>query len=188
MSAFPTSPVDGQVYTINNRSWTYNSSQYGWILNKNGPTGPAGNQGPTGPAGVLLTTISVQNFVSNGNVSSFSLNFTPVNANNIIVNVDGLIQTPNVNYTVNNNILTFNSTPVNGSSIDVMNLPTGSPIPGPTGPAGASTVSAPTTSKGQLGDKIGMIAVNPSYIFWCTGNYDGITDIWRRVVNDGTTW
>jgi hypothetical protein len=50
------------------------------------------------------------------------------------------------------------------------------------------TTTVPTTSKGAAGDRTGQIAVNSSYIFVCTGNYDGTTDIWKRVTLTGGVW
>lgn len=39
-----------------------------------------------------------------------------------------------------------------------------------------------TNSAGQEGDTPGMVAVHPDgdYVYFCTGNYDGSTAIWRR--------
>lgn len=45
---------------------------------------------------------------------------------------------------------------------------------------------APTTPVGSAGDTIGMISYNSSYIYICTANYDGVTQIWRRA--SITTW
>lgn len=36
------------------------------------------------------------------------------------------------------------------------------------------------TASGQEGDTIGMIAVDGSYMYICTGNYDGSSAIWKR--------
>jgi len=40
--------------------------------------------------------------------------------------------------------------------------------------------NAPSTSVGVAGDETGMIAWNSSYIYVCTGDYDGSTAIWKR--------
>lgn len=47
---------------------------------------------------------------------------------------------------------------------------------------------APTSSLGQVGDTLGLVAINGSYIFYCTGNYDGETNIWARVALTLETW
>ena len=93
MTAFPNPAYDGQLYTLGLRSWTYILAQDAWILNKNGPTGPTGTPGVTGPAGVLLTNLTVDTFTGDGVTDTFELSITPVSAYNMIVNIDGLVQT-----------------------------------------------------------------------------------------------
>jgi len=41
--------------------------------------------------------------------------------------------------------------------------------------------SVPTTGVGTTGDTAGMIAVDSSYLYVCTGTYDGTTVIWKKV-------
>lgn len=139
MTAFPNPAYDGEVYIIGTRSWTYSLAQDAWRLNKNGPTGPMGPQGETGPAGVLLTSLTVDTFVGDGITTSFELSITPVSIYNMVVNVDGLVQTANVNFTLSLNNIVFTTAPIENSTIDVMHFLTGSAITGPvgyTGPTG----------------------------------------------------
>ena len=49
-------------------------------------------------------------------------------------------------------------------------------------------VSVPTTSVGQAGDVVGYGAIDGSYIYYCTGSYDGTTNIWKRVAWSNDTW
>ena len=49
-------------------------------------------------------------------------------------------------------------------------------------------VNAPTTSKGQSGDIIGLVAFSSTHIYYCTASYDGTTDIWKRVALTGGVW
>ena len=44
----------------------------------------------------------------------------------------------------------------------------------------------PTTAKGAAGDLAGMVSSDSSYMYFCTGAYDGITSIWKRVST--TSW
>lgn len=46
--------------------------------------------------------------------------------------------------------------------------------------------NAPTSSIGDDGDKIGMIASDDEYFYRCIGDYDGSTAIWKRVAL--TSW
>jgi hypothetical protein len=42
-------------------------------------------------------------------------------------------------------------------------------------------LTPPATSKGASGDTVGKVAINASYIYYCTATYtDGLTDIWSR--------
>lgn len=50
------------------------------------------------------------------------------------------------------------------------------------------TTTVPTSSIGAPGDKVGSIASNSSYIFICVANYDGISNIWKRVSLTGGAW
>jgi hypothetical protein len=213
MTAFPSSPSDGQIYTLGTRSWTYSEAQDGWILSRTGPTGPTGATGAQGPAGVLLTSLTVDTFIGDGINSTFTLSIIPISAYNMIVNVDGLVQTALTNYTVSGDQITFNEPPIENATIDVVHFLTGSAITGPpgtpgsvgptgprgtpggptgpTGPAGMMPlvlVSPPLSSVGQFGDTVNRISFNGSYFYWCSGSYDGITSIWKRVGWDGTAW
>ena len=46
----------------------------------------------------------------------------------------------------------------------------------------------PAHSFGSPGDVPGMIAIDSSYFYYCSGTYDGSTDIWHRVVWTNNTW
>lgn len=48
--------------------------------------------------------------------------------------------------------------------------------------------SVPTTSVGVSGDRLGMIALDASYLYYCTANYDGVANIWKRVAWSNDTW
>jgi hypothetical protein len=51
------------------------------------------------------------------------------------------------------------------------------------------TVSVPTHSYGKLGDRKGYIAIDATYIYVCTTSYvNNTTNVWKRIVLDGTPW
>ena len=50
-----------------------------------------------------------------------------------------------------------------------------------------NTSKTPASSLGAAGDKAGMIAWNASYIYVCTADYNGSTNIWKRAAI-GSTW
>jgi len=50
------------------------------------------------------------------------------------------------------------------------------------------TQSAPASSIGVDGDLQGAVAFDSNYIYYCTADYDGVTNIWKRVAWSGDTW
>jgi len=44
------------------------------------------------------------------------------------------------------------------------------------------------SSVGSAGDELGDIAVDATYIYYCTANYDGVTNIWKRTAHGAGTW
>ncbi len=48
--------------------------------------------------------------------------------------------------------------------------------------------SAPATSIGKAGDKLGMTFINADYVYVCIGNYDGEALIWKRSPLTGVTF
>jgi hypothetical protein len=50
-------------------------------------------------------------------------------------------------------------------------------------------VTAPTTSKGQSGDTIGMFAIDTGFLYVCNATWtNGASDIWSRISITSTTW
>ena len=49
-------------------------------------------------------------------------------------------------------------------------------------------VGVPASSIGQAGDVAGTIADDADYHYYCTANYDGSTNIWKRVAWSSDTW
>lgn len=43
-----------------------------------------------------------------------------------------------------------------------------------------TTSKTPPNARGSAGDRIGMVAWDAAYLYVCTANYDGSTNIWRR--------
>lgn len=46
----------------------------------------------------------------------------------------------------------------------------------------------PPNSMGETGNMPGEIAFDSAYVYYCTGPFDGSTDIWRRVALDQNPW
>jgi hypothetical protein len=80
------------------------------------PAGRDGAKGYTGSAGSV--SIVVNSYTGNGSTSAFTLSTAPLDANQTIVSVGGILQ-PKSAYSVSGTTLTFSSTPSNGVPIEV---------------------------------------------------------------------
>lgn len=47
---------------------------------------------------------------------------------------------------------------------------------------------APSTSIGSPGDELGLIRADDTYVYYCSADYDGTTNIWKRVALSNDTW
>jgi len=83
-------------------------------------------------------------FVANGSQTSFIVTPANTTANDMIVTVDSVIQTPTTNYTVSGNTVTFTEAPVNGAAIEVRTFTTGGTTSGSSTVDNAATISANT--------------------------------------------
>ena len=50
------------------------------------------------------------------------------------------------------------------------------------------TSTVPTTSIGVSGDQEGMVAFDATYMYYCTTDYDGVANVWKRVAWSADTW
>lgn len=46
----------------------------------------------------------------------------------------------------------------------------------------------PSTSVGSDGDTVGLTAIDQNFLYYCTAQYDGITQIWQRSPLSGAVW
>jgi hypothetical protein len=126
-----------------------------------GPTGAQGEAGPTGAdstvtgptgpqgySGMLLEALILDTFTGDGTEVNFTLSEAPLDINNTIVTIGGVVQTPQINYTLSGSILTFTSAPIDNAEITVLHLKAGAPI---TGPTGAQGEIGPTGPEGGFG-------------------------------------
>lgn len=100
----------------------------------------------------------------------------------------------------NNGGLSLGTTWNNSSKLFSLNTGTAGQVLSSGGPSAAvswstlslsslsNVVAAPTSSVGQAGDVAGRLAFDNNYIYYCTGAYDGVADIWKRVALSGGTW
>lgn len=59
---------------------------------------------------------------------------------------------------------------------------------GYTGSTGIFTNTTISTAIGSPGDTQFKVAVDNTYIYYCTANYDGSTNVWKRIEFSANTW
>ena len=115
-------------------------------------------------ARLLTTTTTVTDLL----IGDSSIFFDTTSANypiNMNVNNQRKIKIDTANTTVYNNLVTTNG--IFWPNGNVYNT-------------GIMVVSVPNNSKGASGDVTGMMAFSSTNIYYCTGNYNGTTNIWVK--------
>jgi hypothetical protein len=75
-------------------------------------------------SGGSSTGVYVDTFSGNGVQTQFTLSTTPANANLTLINYNGALQLHSA-YTLSGNVVTMSEAPANGSSLEVITMPTG---------------------------------------------------------------
>lgn len=101
--AFPTTPANGQLATLNGIKYAYQSSTNSWTRQA---------------AANATFSVVTDTFSGDGETTSFNLSVTPVSKDFISINIDGVSQLKTA-YNISNNVLTFTGTPIDGAQIDV---------------------------------------------------------------------
>ena len=104
-----------------------------------GLVGPSGAQGIQGESTGVVGALASDLFTGNGSAVEFNLSNSIGEAKNIIVSVNGLLQSPVTNYTISGSGLTFPEAPSSGLEIEARHL---QGIEGPTGASGDSHIKA----------------------------------------------
>lgn len=106
-----------------------------------------------------------------GEISFFGSTITTTNTNNIV------IQTINVE----SNVYSWNF-----DTLGNLNFPDNTVQV--TAWSGGRIVSVPNTSIGSTDDKSGDLSFDNEYFYYCSSDWDGATDIWKRVAWSANTW
>jgi len=116
-----------------------------------GSAGTAGTIGYTGSTGGV--SVVVDSYTGNGSGSNFTLSTSPLNINQTIVSVGGILQ-PRSAYSVSGTTLTFTSTPANGVGIEVTTFESAA-----SGGGGSSSATYAKTYywKGGLTENVGSV-------------------------------
>jgi hypothetical protein len=158
-----------------------------------GLVGPSGEQGPQGIQGEstgVVGALASDLFTGDGSTASYNLTNSIGEAKNIIVSVNGLLQSPVTNYTISGSGLTFPEAPSSGLEIEVRHLagirgPSG--VAGADGAAGAASFIALSDTVGSLGAEGQVPVVSGS-----TLAFSGISDsvdlsaVDQNIIPDGT--
>lgn len=151
------------------------------------------------------SVLADQQFRGDNTVGPFALSQSAT-ANSVVVTINGLTQSPNISaggsYSISNNgvEITFIDTVAPSELVDVRFLATG--IAGGINmlantitfnnntvqSTAYQVVAVPSSSVGAAGDVEGMLAYDDVYSYYCTADYDGITNVWRRVSWTVGTW
>jgi hypothetical protein len=101
-----------------------------------------------------FSTSTVDVFSGDGVELAFELSETPISINFVEVTISGILQTPNINYTLVDKDIVFSSAPPSGSNniqVRYYSILTAVRIPGPPGPTGPAGSTGPTGSAGANG-------------------------------------
>ena len=102
---FPNSPLVGDTYTFNSKTWTWNGTSW---------------SGSGGTSSSLYSSINyyTDTFTGNGSNTQFTLSVTST-TNNSIVFVSGLGQLPSTAYSISGQVITFTEAVANNVEIEV---------------------------------------------------------------------
>lgn len=129
--AFPTSPTNGQTAAVNGITYTYSSTYGTWTI-----VPASGN-----------IAINTDTFIGDGTTTAFTMSYAPKDANNVVVNINGVIQLLDAyTVTVDSTTLTFSTAPAVNAKINVMVFTSGSAA----GSGGGGTTRAQSMTMGIL--------------------------------------
>lgn len=186
--------VLGNLRVIGNITGTYNTNVQNFKIQGGRPGDILVT---TGNGNLSWSNISLVTY-GNSNVASYLPTYTGSMANSSITTVSNTAPSANISGKIWYNIedgrayVSYSNAWVDMNPVTLPNPDlSANTITYPTGRV-QSTVSvqttAPFSSRGSVSDKQGDIAVDNTYFYYCQADYDGVTNIWRRVAWTGTTW
>jgi len=129
---------------------------------------------------MLIGTGEISSLVTNGDIT-----ITANGSGRLIVASEMTVAEPAIIDGISIGTSTIENTVTNGG---INLIPNGTGKVSVLGQLRYVNANFPTSSVGQLGDQEGDVAVTSGYFYYCTANYDGSTDIWKRVAWDVGTW
>lgn len=136
--------------------------------------------GPVEISDMYIGNSQINSLITNGDIT-----ITANGSGQVIVNSELSVAESAVIDTISIGTNTIENTTSNGG----LNLiPNGTGKVSIFGQLRLVNANVPASSVGQLGDQEGDVAVDSGYFYYCTGSYDGSSDIWKRVAWDAGTW
>jgi len=103
--AFPTSPTNGLTAVVNGITYVYSSTYGTWTI-----VPASGN-----------IAINTDTFIGDGTTTAFTMSYAPKDANNVVVNINGVIQLLDAyTVTVDSTTITFSSPPTVNAKINTI--------------------------------------------------------------------
>jgi len=103
--AFPTSPTNGLTAVVNGITYVYSSTYGTWTI-----VPASGN-----------IAINTDTFIGDGTTTAFTMSYAPKDANNVVVNINGVIQLLDAyTITVDSTTITFSSAPAVNAKINTI--------------------------------------------------------------------
>lgn len=125
--AFPTSPTDGLTAAVNGITYTYSSTYGTWTI-----VPASGN-----------IAINTDTFIGDGTTTAFTMSYAPKDANNVVVNINGVIQLLDAyTVTVDSTTITFSSPPAVNAKINTIVFKSGAVSANSGGSSGGGTTRA----------------------------------------------
>lgn len=103
--AFPTSPADGSITTVNGITYVYTASTTSWTRQQAGQN-----------LGVF--NVVVDTYTADGVTITYTTSVTPTSSDVIFINIGGVLQQESA-YTINGNQITFTGVPIAGTIIEI---------------------------------------------------------------------
>ena len=122
--AFPTSPTNGLTAVVNGITYTYSSTYGTWTI-----VPASGN-----------IAINTDTFIGDGTTTAFTMSYAPKDANNVVVNINGVIQLLDAyTITVDSTTITFSSAPAVNAKINTIVFKSGAVSANSGGGSGGTT-------------------------------------------------
>lgn len=104
---FPTSPDINDTYTLGNRTWRFNGN--GWQVV------------PSTAASQVLATFNTREYTGDGTTTEFTVS-SGLFSSGVIVTENGIVQTPETDYTISGTTLTFTNAPAPNIQIQIREI------------------------------------------------------------------